>query len=308
MSAIEYLLTNHVAAEDVRTAAVAAGVAHEDIEELYDTNRAQGWAAEFVKVVGVGAAWITVSDRIKWGNRALFDFPLEDDMTWGLLRTALSTLVEARGDVFEDQAFRGQSSEPQVSLARQLNARLFVVVVDEVSRNFLPQVGIGMEVIEVPRWTLCVFSNRGRSWRLETLADFGQSQRVASALSQQLGLHFVIDHPHNVRLTLQQVDRLTNDLNALMRTRQVITHQELTGLRKLKGEAGSAVRDLRDAPFYRRIEEVADEADYDIVYIPWQGQEYTLYISRDGSFWFRRFTPRDLINEVLGRAEEIFGI
>lgn len=306
MSAIEHLLTGHIAAVDLRGLAIASGVSAEDVESEYDTTRTQGWAAAYVKAAGVEGAWLAASERIKWGNRALYDFPIGDELTWSGLQSSLEPLVAARGDVFTDQAYAGLSTEPQVAFCRQLSDEIFVIIVDEIEEEHLPQLGIGMETHQVPRWTLCSLTTRG-SWRLETYGDHEQSKRIAGALAQQLSL-FVIGAPHNVRLDLDQVNSLADSLGGEIHARQVITHQDGTGIRKLRGEAGSAFRDIRDAPFYPQIEEVADEADSDIIWIPRDGKTYTLQVSRDGSFWFRAFTPRELIDDVLRRAEEIFGI
>lgn len=309
MSAIEYLLANHVPSDESRALALASGVNPQQVEEQYGLARAPGWVAEYVDRVGIEAAWSETRERLRWGRHALYDFPIAEEISIARLRTALRTVGVARGDVFAAQAVRDLQTEPQVALVRQLNQQIIVVVADEGVHEFLPKLTIGMESRLTPKWTFCALSRRAGSWRLEVYGDFGQSQRVAEAVAAQIGASFVLAAPFSLRLDLAQIEELADEFGALIKVRSVIPHQDQTGLRKIEAEAGSAIDDIRNASFYaEQVTGVTDQLDYDVLHIPLNGTEYTLRISRHGSFWFRAFTPRGLIDDVLRCAERLAGV
>ena len=107
LSAIEYLLNTHMAVEQVRTLAIAAGVDPDKVRAEYEgRSRINGWAAEYVKAAGVGRVWKDVQGRLQWGGRALFDFPVIEDISMGKIRTAFAEVSEDRRMWIELDKFR----------------------------------------------------------------------------------------------------------------------------------------------------------------------------------------------------------
>lgn len=308
MSAIEHLLTTHLAADQLRAIALADGVKLPSNGDLDPHYRSKALAAEYVKSVGVERAWNQASQHLQWGRRAIHDFPLVNEVTIKDLRGRLADLIGDRGDVFSIQATRELVAYPQVAFVRQLDKGSILLVVDQGIPLPLPQLEVGMRVELVPTWTLAVLSPRGSSSRLEVYADAGRAFAVAGALCGQMGLELVLPEPFNVELRLPQIDGLADQLGASITKRSVRTHQDQTGLRKLQAEAGGSVFDIREAAFYDQMRKVTDEGDRDTMVVPWENDDYTLQVSTRGSFWFRSFAPRNLVEYVLGRAEAIIGI
>jgi hypothetical protein len=131
---------------------------------------------------------------------------------------------------------------------------------------------------------------------------------LAEALGRQMGLQFVIGGAHQLFLGMDEVNGLATALDAQIVKRKASTHQENTGVRKLTVEKSAGVDDIRVSPMYIGLLDDIDEGDEDTLVLTHGGSEYSLLVTRRGSFWFRSHTPRELIDAVLGTAEGIFGL
>jgi hypothetical protein len=305
MSAVEYLLTTHVRVEHLKEIAVKAGVDASEIISYQRRDRSPVWAEAYVRKVGVPAAIDAACANLAWGRRALYDFPLARDVSLDEVLERIQHVESARGDVLVGQAETGLSTLPRVAIARRLSDGLALIVTDVGTEHPLPQQAIGPDRHVIPEWSLCALARHATGWRLEVYADRNDALTIWGVLVGRLELRPLFGDPPNVTLNRYQVEKLADRLQAPLKSRSVYTHQEQTGLRKMSAEVGGAFEDIRNAPFWPTIDGVADEADMDMMEVPWQGHPYTLQVSRHGSFWFRSYSPRGLIDAVLGQAEEI---
>lgn len=245
--------------------------------------------------------------QIRVGRRATFDFPLDGEIEWAELQERARSSPAQRGDVVNGQAQRALAEFPQLALMRRFSPNLFVMVTDQLVPEYVDRIEPGVEQFGVPTWTLCVISRRPSSWRLEVHSSYVRAQEVATGVAQSLGLRFTLAGPRQVCLLRSQVDTLVDALEGSLVRRRVTTYEDQTGARKVEIEKGADLSDVREGSLYADLEAVIDEADQDLMTIPFAGQTHSLQISRRGSFWFRGHTPRELIDVVLGEAERIVG-
>ncbi|MQC25693.1 MAG: hypothetical protein DWG78_01985 [Chloroflexi bacterium] len=243
-----------------------------------------------------------------WGTNSVYDFPINEELTWDDVVARLEVVREARGDIFNAYASFSPSSTPQIALVRRVTDDLYLLVTDQFGVELRGQLEPGLERVQVPRWTTCILSRRPSSWRLEVHADYVRSVEVAATVAFASHLTFTLPGERQLLLSLDDLNSLADALGASIVRRRVTTQQEPTGARKVTIEKSPLVGDVRESSLYGDISDDIDDADEDRFEVPYQGESYPLVISRHGGFWFQSHAPRGLIDAVLGTAEGIVGI